>query len=53
MVKIETLQVKSSAGNTWTLVLVNGKVDSSYRDAMQAHARIHSLKANIKPNREG
>lgn len=51
MVKIETQQVKSSTGNTWTLVLVNGKVDSSYRDALQAQARIHSLKANIKPNR--
>ena len=48
--KIETQQMNSSAGNIWTLVLVNGKVDSSYRDAMHARARIHQLKANIKSN---
>lgn len=49
--KIETQQVKSSAGNIWTFVLVNGKVDSSHKDAMHARARIHQLEANIKPNR--
>lgn len=51
MVKIETQQVKSSAGNTWTLVLVDDKVDSSHKDALHASARIHQLKASIKPNR--
>ena len=47
---IEKVLVQSSAGHIWTFVMVNGHVDSCFRETKLANARIDSLKAGIQSN---